>query len=356
MFSVSNALDHTTSLCLACSSSLPPRKARAPDITQSEQIFFTRCCSRPICPACRESCTHDVSAAEHQSRRRERPSGKHRRLAARRRRVRTRDDDESEPGEDAGSAESEPEMQTPLTPPPYAPVGSAVSFDPPASLLENEAHDERHSGQETPEPSGSAASKYYLKPDDTLVGIALKFAIDGRLLCRLNGLPPSTLRTTPHLLHTRTFLTLPPSARGATPAREEEDPRAVERRARERAEKRFQTLTKEVDWRVARAYVAVADLHGVDDDEDGLSYAKLYERTSEKPQDPELNKGGSKGELRGLGSMEDRAVDRYLDDEEWEERERREGRGVALPKFPYLQDPTHSDTTGGSSRRSWWQW
>ena len=33
------------SLCLACSASLPPRKA-------GSDVFYTQCCSRPICPNC----------------------------------------------------------------------------------------------------------------------------------------------------------------------------------------------------------------------------------------------------------------------------------------------------------------
>ncbi|KAH9063868.1 hypothetical protein EDB87DRAFT_1541379, partial [Lactarius vividus] len=37
-------------LCLACSSSLPPRLAAS--LGQSPELFFTRCCGRPICPSC----------------------------------------------------------------------------------------------------------------------------------------------------------------------------------------------------------------------------------------------------------------------------------------------------------------
>ncbi|CAK5269229.1 unnamed protein product, partial [Mycena citricolor] len=54
----------------------------------------------------------------------------------------------------------------------------------------------------------SSSSKYYIKKGDTLQGIALRLSVDGRELCRLNKLPPSTLTTTPHILHTRIFLDL----------------------------------------------------------------------------------------------------------------------------------------------------
>src|SRR6202042_2257232 len=42
-----SAVDFGNTLCLACSSSLPPSK--------SSQIFTTNCCNRPICPACLSS-------------------------------------------------------------------------------------------------------------------------------------------------------------------------------------------------------------------------------------------------------------------------------------------------------------
>jgi hypothetical protein len=93
-------------------------------------------------------------------------------------------------------------------------------------------------------------------------------------------------------------------------AREADDEARRVRRLRERAEKRFQTLTKEVDWRVAKAYVALAD------DPEGVLMYDL------KSKETDAN-GGTLGTSSGL---EGRAVDWYLDDEEWEERELREGR------------------------------
>ncbi|EIN03756.1 hypothetical protein PUNSTDRAFT_56015 [Punctularia strigosozonata HHB-11173 SS5] len=163
----------------------------------------------------------------------------------------------------------------------------------------------------------SDPSRYYLSPGDTLLGVALRFGVDGRELCRLNKLPPSTLSTTPHLLHTRRFITLPSSARTPPPLSEEER-RAREaaaeehrsRRLREQAEKRFQTLTKEVDWRVARAYVAIAD-----DPEESRAHGL---------KGKEMGRGSTMpGTADGLG---DRAVDWYMDDEEWERRQLRGGK------------------------------
>ena len=85
-----------------------------------------------------------------------------------------------------------------------------------------------------------------------------------RILCRMNNLPPSTLRTTPHLLHTRAFLLLPPSARPPPPPTLEQRELDAQH-ALERAETRFQALTKETDRAVARVYVALAGLPAAGD-------------------------------------------------------------------------------------------
>jgi hypothetical protein len=159
----------------------------------------------------------------------------------------------------------------------------------------------------------------------------------GHLLCRMNDLPASTLRTTPHLLHTRTVLRLPPSARLPPPSAPLDPTANAERAARisrERAAKRLQTVTKETDWRIAKAYVALAG--DADDD-----VAQSKENVSKKAPLP--------------SSMDSRAVDQYLDDEEWEAQERREGRSVHIPRFPFAQLGTQKgkSSEASSSRWSW---
>src|SRR5260221_4336910 len=78
---------------------------------------------------------------------------------------------------------------------------------------------------------------------------------------KLNNLPPSIIRN-PNLLHTRAFLILPPSAKlhhsPITSMTKKDKGRETEF-VRQRAVKRLQTLTKEVDWRIAQAYVALVD-------------------------------------------------------------------------------------------------
>ncbi|KAJ1307469.1 hypothetical protein OPQ81_001568 [Rhizoctonia solani] len=102
-----------------------------------------------------------------------------------------------------------------------------------------------------PKPAPPQSSIYYIKPRDTVNGIALKYGVDPRLLCQLNKLSTSTMTTTPHLLHTRTTLQLPQGARAPSPPPPDLQQR-LEARARERAGKAFQAITKETDWGVAQ--------------------------------------------------------------------------------------------------------
>jgi hypothetical protein len=93
------------------------------------------------------------------------------------------------------------------------------------------------------------------------------------------------------------------------------------RRTRERAQKRLQTLTKELDWRVAKAYVDLID-------EDDLDLHNL----KRKEGDVEVMKmvGTSARSV-----LESAAIERYLDDDEWEAQQRREGRNPRISPFPF---------------------
>lgn len=126
----------------------------------------------------------------------------------------------------------------------------------------------------------------------------------GRVLCKLNDLPPSTLNTTPYLLHTRTFLILPEShSQHATSAPSTEDD-AHETRVR--AQIAVQRVTKETDWGVVQAYVALAE------DSDSEPDIKIEGEKSQSGKVPRR--------------LEERAVDLYLDDDEWERRDGRKAR------------------------------
>ncbi|KAJ4478586.1 hypothetical protein C8R41DRAFT_772469 [Lentinula lateritia] len=328
--------DSNLSLCLACSSSLPPRS--------HDPIFTTQCCKKPICYSCVSgnprlarynpclACLGGVQAVglrRHGGRQQPFvPPEKININGA------VRDEDTFVLGEDDEDDEDLSGEGAP--PPPYPEQTSSKSSSPPAQA----------DGQPTPQSISSAeittkinssnyqnSSQYYIQRGDTVHGIALRFGVDGRELCRLNKLPPSTLSTTPHLLHTRTALTLPAFARltdqnghsllSSPPDDAEERLRAV-RRARERAEKHLQIVTKEVDWRVAKAYIALAEEEAVEDS--GMQY------------DLKKKELGTVSQFRNAvggqaSNVELRALDMYFEDDEWEVRARRERRTNKLSYF-----------------------
>ncbi|KAI0346531.1 hypothetical protein BDW22DRAFT_1481563 [Trametopsis cervina] len=355
------------SLCLACSSSLPPRASNS-GAGKDQRLFITACCARPICPSCLSSnprlarynpCLHCLAGVDLVN---AGSSVKVPNSAKSHERVNVdggvHDEDVftlGEDDEDDADINSEEGSLEQSTPPPAYDIPLIIAEDKPLEVPQADTSENPPSAREdlarTPAPS-----KHYIQPKDTLVGIAFKYKVDGRFLCRLNNLPQSTLRTTPHLLHTRTELILPPSAflpstTSSTSA--PTDPEYAARRARERAEKRLQTLTKETDWRVAKAYVALADPEVAE--ADGAEQWKEAEGKELKPTHvrPSMN-----GETSG--GLEAAAIDRYLDDEEWERRQRQNGRGVSIPRFPLFETNVWA---GGSGKKpasgklfSGWKW
>ncbi|KAJ3874022.1 hypothetical protein F5051DRAFT_462792 [Lentinula edodes] len=310
--------DSNLSLCLACSSSLPPRS--------HDPIFTTQCCKKPICYSCVSgnprlarynpclACLGGVQAVglrRHGGRQQPFvPPEKININGA------VRDEDTFVLGEDEDDEDLSGEG-TP--PPPYPEQTSSKSSSPPAQA----------DGQPTPQSISSAeittklnssnyhnSSQYYIQRGDTVHGIALCFGVDGRELCRLNKLPPSTLSTTPHLFHTRTVLTLPAFARLKdqnghsllySPSDDAEETLRAVRRARE-----------QVDWRVAKAYIALAEDEAVEDS--GRQY--------------DLKKKRAGNAVGGQASdVELRALDMYFEDDEWEVRARRERQTNKLSYF-----------------------
>ncbi|KAJ6513368.1 hypothetical protein C8R45DRAFT_1154578 [Mycena sanguinolenta] len=280
-----------TSLCLACSSSLPPK---------SDKLFTTECCNQPICAQCIAvnprlarynpclACLGGVAVVGSGKSDRNNIDGA------------VRDEDNFAIGDD-----EDDEEQAAVDPAP---------------------------AQETPVAQGPP-SEYYIKRSDTLQGIAMRFKVDGRTLCLLNNLPPSTLTTTPHLLHTRTSLLLPTYALSRLSPADATAPTPAEARAREvsRAGKRLQMLTKETDWRVAHAYVALAD-----------------------PTDPDFAlKRKELGVPKGEVSLEAVAADQYLEDLDWEAEQLRAGRSARIEPYPI---PIAAGTTEKQKQkqRAWW--
>ncbi|KAG8872820.1 hypothetical protein FRB98_009345 [Tulasnella sp. 332] len=282
-------------LCIGCASSIPA--------SSSTKVPVTPCCKRLICQRCDAgnprlktynpclSCFGGVAVVN--------AAPEMNRTALKVGEVEADDvfvvgddgDDDSEPGE--RGSDDLPGYAALDGPPIQAEAAIEESMVAPVVETNN-----------TAAPAGYSKSEYWIKPRDSLMGISLKYGVDGRALCKLNNLPPSTLSTTPHLLHTRTTLTLPPNARRPASPPPPDAQERLEKRAKERAAKRLQFVTKEVDFRVAKAYVFLAG-----DDPMGT-------RTKESTK-----RSRSGGDLSGL---EERAVDQYLDDEEWEAEQRRE--------------------------------
>lgn len=130
---------------------------------------------------------------------------------------------------------------------------------------------------------------------------------------------------------------LPPSARGIQGPENAETPDEQQEReahrTREKAIKRLQTLTKEVDWRVAQAYVALAEDPVADPDEE-----------------EELARKRKESSIAGPSNLEERAIERYLDDDEWEDQRKRD-----TEVGPSTNESTYSEKNKGDGRR-WWQW
>ncbi|RDB26202.1 hypothetical protein Hypma_006844 [Hypsizygus marmoreus] len=343
----------STTLCLACSSSLPPPKRSTSQssigVLSQPALFTTPCCQRLICSSCIKAnprlqrynpclaCLGGVALV------RSTPSlptssVTHNRVANVDGAVRDRDtfvlgDDEDEDSE----AELDEKLETDGAAEPSPPAKAIQRPSTPHEDLEIQHPIPSAGSPDSKEEPVTAASqstplKYHITKTDTLQGIVLRFRVDPYELCRLNNLPPSTLSTTPHLLHTRRFLLLPPSAHQAPIYREPPEVARAreERRGRERAEKRLQTMTKEVDWRVAKAYVALAE------------------------DQEEEEEGARKMKEQGMGrtTLEARAIERYFDDDEWEAGQRQVGGSTS----GMVSSCGRSKDNEKEGDGRWWKW
>ncbi|KAF8623611.1 hypothetical protein AX17_007314 [Amanita inopinata Kibby_2008] len=299
------SIDESTALCLACSSSIPPAIIRRQKQrlqggcdakADSEEVLFTNCCERPICPSCvttnprlgqYDPCLHCLGGVDVIGLSQQKVA-----LTQSVSHVVTQDQDVFILGEDEDDQNEDGEEKSlPETaPPPYEEPVQDTS----PTVAVGDFHELR-------EP---APVKYYLSRGDRLQGIALRFGVNGHELCRMNKLPPSTLNTTPHLLHTRTFILLPPSNTKAREAVDRMSGEDAERKViieRERAVKKLQMVTKEVDWRIAKAYVALAEEEG--------EAEELQRKTKE-------NGESSSSTTTTLSRA---AIELYVEDSEWEE-------------------------------------
>ncbi|KDQ19360.1 hypothetical protein BOTBODRAFT_51790 [Botryobasidium botryosum FD-172 SS1] len=288
------------SLCLACCSSLPSKSQAS--------LFTTPCCGRPICESCLgrnprlrryNPCLYCVTGVAVTSV--------------------NRQDVEKElevngVGEEdmfvLGDLDDDEDDAR------YNRVEREVPDKRSDEVISLSSTQELPSRGRSPEPqNGSHPTMHYIKRGDTLLGISLKYGIDGRVLCRLNNLDVSALRTNPQLLHTRRTLLLPPgTSRSPTPP----SPSALRELELERSAKRFSLVTKEVDEGVVRAYLSLAEGDDGAFDKEGQEKSGISGTASDRRAVPE-----------GM------AVDRYMNDAEWEEAERRAGRASKIQGFPF---------------------
>jgi hypothetical protein len=96
-------------------------------------------------------------------------------------------------------------------------------------------------------------------------------------------------------------------------------------------------VTKETDDRIAQAYVALAE--DSDSGSDVLPLKAEGEKISRRVD-------------WAKHTVEERAVDRYLDDDEWERQERAEGRGVYIQRVPTGEPQPDGEKAG---KVGWWQ-
>lgn len=140
----------------------------------------------------------------------------------------------------------------------------------------------------------------------------------GHVLCTLNKLPISTLTTTPHLLHAKPFILLPPGARPST-STEPLLPAPLERKRL--IVRRFQVAVKCPDWAVAQAYC------------DQVFQKREDEARFVRENRAARGEAAADVEVREGGELEE-AIEAFQADERWEREQRNlkgKGKGVFAP-------------------------
>ncbi|ORX38037.1 hypothetical protein BD324DRAFT_624277 [Kockovaella imperatae] len=318
----------SSSFCLTCSSELALE--RSP--------WLTPCCSTPICSSCLSRnprlkdyipCLKcgDVKTLEGERAARSRRAMRDPRAQMEESDMFTIGDDEDDPpAYDDAPIDCQPERSA-------EPSG-----------------DHAHVGSLSEEEMETVEIRHPVSKSDTLLFIARRYAVDvsrrtavvhppidtlsqPHEIVALNDLPPAVLSSQPHLLRTRQTLIIsrrqiPKSklANGGDPlvfdsglgvAEQTED----DKRERERAVKRFQLLTKTIDPGVGQAYMGLSEL----EEEDGLL---------DESFEGENDAGGSgKKALREPANREDRALEAFYGDEQWEHEAGKPTRGQGVGRW-----------------------
>lgn len=190
-------LSETAPLCLACSSSLPPRlwertlesakdgSAASPSCSRrsSSELFLTQCCGRPICPSCVTSnprlvrynpclaCLGGLGAVGSEKvlhRKYQLPSNVDGAV---------RDEDVFVIGDEDEDEASEVHDREAAKPAGDIPPSSEVA-QPPKSDISLEHRADSTLYDKAPDSKQGSPGKYDIRPDDTLLGISLRLGID----------------------------------------------------------------------------------------------------------------------------------------------------------------------------------
>lgn len=160
--------------------------------------------------------------------------------------------------------------------------------------------------------------------------------MQGTLLCRWNKLPTSTLSTTPHLLHTREFILLPPGVRASTSTEPVLPPELERKRL---VVRRFMVTTKCTDWSMAQTYV------------DQVFRAREEEARFVQENRTARGEAGEAVEVREGGKLEE-AVEAYQADERWE-REQRNLHGGVKGKGVFGRRTIEPGASGTKGSKGW---
>ena len=206
-------LDRRTTLCLACSSSLPPN-------VDDSELFMTKCCGRPICPRCLETnprlaryspclaCLAGVGVIQATSSVRNRSGGKRTgdsgdqsaRVENLDGAVKDQDlfalaDDDEDDDEDddvSTNGEEEAHVYRSASPPPSDVIQTVSPLPktppPPPLVIDNTQEAPATDASEDQQPTKpDPPAVYRLRRGDTLMGIALRFRLD---VCLFHGSRP----------------------------------------------------------------------------------------------------------------------------------------------------------------------
>lgn len=232
--------------------------------------------------------------------------------------------------------------------------------------------------------------QYWLRPNDTLMSLSLRFRVSATALCKLNELPLSTATSTPHLIHTRKFLLIPEGAIMKALANAPDDvslnsalqgPAPMNRkqkvqRARKEAQSKFRSLVVQndararssgdpsassanitpCDERAARAYISLmeSELRFVDFG-DGIqeeNASKDESKNASVAADDEALIDAAR--QRRFDEIIKQAFARWSMDSEWEREQR--AMGLEPSSEPIMHPAKNSSKPKTNGPSSWFNW